>query len=1514
MMRPEMRNLLTFLLVVFCMFGLTLSRVPSASAAPPTPADDKSIPAPLKPWVPWVLADVRPNPNCAIQNGGAPGGPSSSVCTWPSALVLTLADKGGAFRQTWQMDAEEVVSLPGSQKHWPLDVRVDGKATPVVEREDKSPGIALGKGLHRVEGNFRWDNLPEAITAPPRTGIVDLTVRGKHIAVPNVDRSGEVFLSSERAAAEDDRIEVIVHRLIDDTVPLTMHLNITLQVSGKSREVLLGKSLPAGMIPLSLSSPLPTRLEADSRLRLQVRPGSHVINMVARASGPVAMLERPRAEGPWREGSEVWVFRAHTELRNVSIQGVSSVDPAQTRLPASWKTLPAYLVEEGGKFELVLQPRPDNPKALEDLVLHRELWLDFDGSGFSTSDTLSGTVRRATRLSALSSLDLGRVAIRGGDQFITTMADGSAKLVGVELRQGPLSLSSDARLARSGSSVPAVGYDEDMHRLDANLHLPPGWRLFHASGVDEVPSTWLRHWTLLELFLVIILTLSAFRLWGPRAGILAFVCFVLTFPEDGAPKWLWCFVLAFEGLSRAFKHVRLKRWLGYVRNGLVIVVGLVALPFAVQQVRGGLYPALRSAESPNAEFMSRSVESPEEKATDFVAQAPPPVDIAPSNGASLAGPKPGGAVETDKEADKPMPPVAATGAPPASNLAPQKSIDADGRNNDFKGESGKLGQASGLGGLGGGALGSWGKSAPSYAPRQSNGETYDPTALVQTGQGKPDWTWTRIPLRYSGPVERTQMMHLYLASPAVNLVLSMARAAGLLLLLWLLRPKKTALDGGPSTPLDPGPVAAAAAAILVACVLFAPKVASADDAPSPQVLEELKGRLTKRPSCLPSCASAARLSVEATPAALTLRFEVHAAARVAVPVLGAGTAFRPSEVTIDGKPAEALARENAGSIWAVVEPGIHQIVLRGPLPTVNDVVIPLELKPHVTETHATGWTLSGLGDDGASDDNLHLTRVEKPSGALPGEAATLTPTTLPTFLRVERLLRLGLNWRVTTVVSRLSSLDAAAVAEVPLLPGESITTADIRLTAGKVQVNLAPGVASLTWESVLAERSPLVLTGVKDAAISEVWRLDLSNVWNAEPEGIPAVATTAGATIPEWRPFPGDRLSLKIERPKGVPGQVFTIDSSALDVSPGLRLTEAKLVLQVRASRGMEHAISLPPEAVLDSVTIAGKAQVLRRDGERVVLPISPGSQTMVLNYHVPQGIGIRYAALWPDLKVPSVNARTTVRVTDARWILFIWGPRLGPSVLFWSLLVVLLAVAVALGRIKWVPMKTYEWMLLALGLSQIHVVAGALVVGWILLLGFREKKPEGGGIILFNLRQLGIVVATLIAAGILVVAVHQGLLGHPDMQIQGNGSTSSELHFYEDRIVGAAKAPILFSAPMLVYRLVMLAWALWLASAVLRWIRWGFRSFGTGGMWRTAPRRPPAFVPQAQAYAHGPGMPGQQGQAQGPAPSPQPTQPRQPPAPGPAPTTGASAASALEASLEPGKVNDVPLTPPRDE
>jgi hypothetical protein len=127
-------------------------------------------------------------------------------------------------------------------------------------------------------------------------------------------------------------------------------------------------------------------------------------------------------------------------------------------------------------------------------------------------------------------------------------------------------------------------------------------------------------------------------------------------------------------------------------------------------------------------------------------------------------------------------------------------------------------------------------------------------------------------------------------------------------------------------------------------------------------------------------------------------------------------------------------------------------------------------------------------------------------------------------------------------------------------------------------------------------------------------------------------------------------------------------------------------------------------------------------------------------------------------------------------------------------------------------------------------VAAWFFAVGWRKNFGDHEKLDYK----VFNLTQIGIGALTVMALTSLLFAIQQGLLAYPDMQISGNGSTAFMLRWYMDRPDHVLPQAWIFTVPMMIYRFLMLAWALWLAFALLRWLRWAWECYSTNGIWRT--------------------------------------------------------------------------------
>jgi hypothetical protein len=225
------------------------------------------------------------------------------------------------------------------------------------------------------------------------------------------------------------------------------------------------------------------------------------------------------------------------------------------------------------------------------------------------------------------------------------------------------------------------------------------------------------------------------------------------------------------------------------------------------------------------------------------------------------------------------------------------------------------------------------------------------------------------------------------------------------------------------------------------------------------------------------------------------------------------------------------------------------------------------------------------------------------------------------------------------------------------------------------------------------------------------------------------------------------------------------------------------------------------------------------------------------------QGISFAYSPGQISASRPLGNVTTTLNLPGDRWLLWAQGPSWGPAVLFWGYLIVVLLAAFGLSRVPHTPLKTHEWVLLGLGLTQVEVAVVFFVLAWLFGLSYRERHAPSQRWA-FNATQVGLALLTLIALICLAEAVHQGLVVRPDMQVQGQDSSNELLHWYSDRSSGAIPMVRMWSVPIWIYKGLMLAWALWLAASLLRWLRWGWTASHQGGVWRSGPPTPGAPTP----------------------------------------------------------------------
>jgi hypothetical protein len=176
--------------------------------------------------------------------------------------------------------------------------------------------------------------------------------------------------------------------------------------------------------------------------------------------------------------------------------------------------------------------------------------------------------------------------------------------------------------------------------------------------------------------------------------------------------------------------------------------------------------------------------------------------------------------------------------------------------------------------------------------------------------------------------------------------------------------------------------------------------------------------------------------------------------------------------------------------------------------------------------------------------------------------------------------------------------------------------------------------------------------------------------------------------------------------------------------------------------------------------------------------------------------------------------------------------------VLYWPELLALMLGAFVLGRLPLKPLRTHEWLLLGFGLSTFAWPVLFVFAVWVFALAWRGNQEIAWSNRRFNALQAGLGILTVIALVSLVGAIPTGLLGRPDMQVV-SPVNYNPLAWFADRTNGVTPTAGTISVSLWFYRAAMLAWALWLSLALLRWLPWAWRAYSHGGSWRHTPRPP---------------------------------------------------------------------------
>ena len=1398
----------------------------------------EGLPPLLKDWLPWVN---QLSPELACPRVG-----DSRVCIWPGLARYELSESGAKFSLFVRSFGEEWFELP-STIDVPLhaiEVLSDlGKPISVAARSGSNGlEVKLPAGNFQIRGQYSWSEVPGSIPAPGLYGLVSADsvggADGKNGRL-KIEREGEGFrVIREDSSSVSDALSLRVLRKLEDSSPASLTTRLVFRVSGAPRSINIGRVLPESVTPISVESNLPIQLKRDGSIAVQLVAGEHVITVRAVVPQPLNSLLLPTPDLAYWPDEETLVWVPNNLVRAAEVRGASPLSSELSSLPADWTNGATYLVEKGGTISFEQLSRGEVRAPASSLKLARRLWLDLDGQGFTVRDRFSGTLSSTPRLNTLPETKLGRALI--GSQPVLIAPDPAGGSIGVEIRNTAVDLEADSRLVRA-EKLSAVGWGQLVDSLTLKLALPPSWKLLWVSGAQAASGSWWDSWTLLDVFMVMLMAVGVYKLFGRLAAFLAVSVLVCSHGEFLEPRMLLVHLLlltlwrlAFqkpEGVwyrlctillattfsawalqSLAFMKLQMTQFLypqlqagtryrTLLQELLLGLEGSFAVwPCALLTV-GFIYIAFRSIVAAESWFR-RSVRIVV-YGLGFLVFVLPAVTVFVGGsmryfGGSYSG---SGYDATDYE-EVPSSPAQAV-------------------YNDYRGatEEPAVYNDSMIGGSSAGYAGitRMRKMAPKPVEQASNQAFSFKDKVFLSGPAVPQWRWRAHSIEIDGPVGPDHQISFVLLSPIFTRMLSLLRIAALWCLLVIMFRSL-----GFRLPKQVG-TATAALVLVIGSICFGSQPAAAD-VPSAAMLEELHRRVLDRRCQSTNCATIleGELKLDSTTFELNLKIASHGPAAVTVP--GPLAALVATEVAVNAKTTTALRRNAQNFLQVQVDDGLSTVTVKGLLTEATAFTLQFPDRPQYFVVSTTLWFVEGISPRGSVSDTVRLTSrsgAQKDSAKGDKLGSSKDGIELPNWFSVHREVLIADQISVTTEVRRLGESGRNTIASIPMLENERLTSEGVRADSGKAVITIPAGSETVSFSSAIPYTSDLVLKAVATQHVSEQWSVSCHSIVHCSFEGLtPAETIKDGVATGHWFPFPGEEARVKIQSLSGISGDLLTVDSVAHSLTWGTNVVEGRLDLAVRVTQQQNFVTTLPETAEVRSVSVVPPAAGSAATSGSVPLLLNPGNHQITISYTLGKEVSVKELTPKVSFSHPVHNISISVNPGSNRWLLWTGGVAWGPAIVFWSKLLILVCLTVAASSRGLLPCQLFGAVFLGLGLATLPLIALGFPLTWLVGIKLWPAIKR-----LSSRLPQWVVLAAISLAALSAIAsfyriVQIGLVLQPPMLVAGNQSQASNLRWFLDHAGSVLPEPWVLSLPIYCWRTLAICWSVWLVLAICSWLK----------------------------------------------------------------------------------------------
>jgi hypothetical protein len=434
-----------------------------------------------------------------------------------------------------------------------------------------------------------------------------------------------------------------------------------------------------------------------------------------------------------------------------------------------------------------------------------------------------------------------------------------------------------------------------------------------------------------------------------------------------------------------------------------------------------------------------------------------------------------------------------------------------------------------------------------------------------------------------------------------------------------------------------------------------------------------------------------------------------------------------------------------------------------------------------------------------------------------GQTKLTESVVLPNWTLVTREINISQTISVSTTVTRLGNASSSFSVLVPLLPAEQVTTGVGLATENNLALTFPPQVSVLSYESLIPFAQDLSFSAKNIPQVTEKWIVNCASHFSCSTSGIlPTSSVTGTIKKTTWHPFPEETATVHVEQLKTLPGDFAAIDSVTNTASFSDSMNQGNLKIVARATQQASLKLQAPKGIEIKQVTLDSRAT----NYSKLEFLLAPGTHILTLDYTFQNESKLISEVPKFSIFPIAQNITTSARPNSERWLLWSYGDGWGPSVLYWSKLLFVVALCMALSHFGILGISLFSAALLGIGICSLPLALIIIPLGWLIWLQLPSTLVDQ-----FTLGKqwLKIAVTALFAVISFILfykIVQIGLVLNPPMLVVGNSSSAEYLKWFVDHSGEVLPKAKFISVPMWVWRGFSLVWSLWLVGSLIRWIK----------------------------------------------------------------------------------------------